>query len=174
MLEHFGVDIGELQIIGPASDNQIYCASGYRCWGSLVGLHLSTDNQIMAADECGAPLEPWPFPRRRAAKWHCRATWPRRSNSFGALSSLSQLQAQTNKSLRMHKLHMICTLIFHDLSVCVVYMPTSSGKSVRTDIHFTLTYQGLRKKRRETVWGDKRARKDSSCSHTIVITQPSR
>ncbi len=65
MLEHFGVDIGELQIIGPFSSHEIYCASGYRCWGSLEGLHLSTQNEIMAADECGVPEETWPFPRSR-------------------------------------------------------------------------------------------------------------
>lgn len=64
MLEHFGVDIGELRIIGPAQ-TQIYCASGYPCWGALVGVHMSTDDQIMAADECGAPVEAWPSPRSR-------------------------------------------------------------------------------------------------------------
>lgn len=64
MLEHFGVDIGELLVIGPAQ-TQIYCASGYPCWGALVGVHMSTDDQIMAADECGAPVEAWPSPRSR-------------------------------------------------------------------------------------------------------------
>ena len=65
MLEHFGVDVGELQIIGPAPNHQIFCASGYRCWGSFTGVHLSTENQLMAADECGAVVEAWPFPRSR-------------------------------------------------------------------------------------------------------------
>ena len=63
--EHFSVDIGALTLIGPSQQNQVYCASGSPCWGWIVGVHLNPNDQIMVADECGAPVEPWPSPRSR-------------------------------------------------------------------------------------------------------------
>ena len=30
-----------------------------------MGVHLNPNDQIMVADECGAPVEPWPSPRSR-------------------------------------------------------------------------------------------------------------
>ena len=63
--EHFSVDIGELTLVGPSQQNQVYCASGSPCWGWIVGVHLSPNDQIMVADECGAEVEPWPSPRSR-------------------------------------------------------------------------------------------------------------
>ena len=63
--EHFSVDIGALTLIGPSQQNQVYCASGSPCWGYIVGVHLSPNDQVMVADECGAAVEPWPSPRSR-------------------------------------------------------------------------------------------------------------
>ncbi|CAE8585944.1 unnamed protein product, partial [Polarella glacialis] len=62
----YQVDAGELIIIGPAPHSQeVVCASGFACWGWIAGKYLASNDRVMVADECGAPMEAWPQARDR-------------------------------------------------------------------------------------------------------------
>lgn len=49
LYSHFAVDFGSLLVVGPAPRGQkVYCASGAACWGYIVGVALSAQDQLMA------------------------------------------------------------------------------------------------------------------------------